>query len=100
MSLAAIRRSWSAYYRTLFPDDRDFPPKKWMVDVAGYMFERGYDQEATRCVLRFATHDGSVQDCPDLAFCDFDRDHVESLLPPAPESEWARTDGYTWKLSN
>jgi hypothetical protein len=90
-------RSWSRFHGALFPDVT-MPGQRWEVDVAGYLFEKGYHIESTRLVLAHAREHGSVTCCPELAFSERDRDAVEARLPECPAAEWARYGDDVWSI--
>jgi hypothetical protein len=90
-------RSWTRVYNLLFPDPT-FPPRKWELDVAGYLFERRYHVTSIQDVLAHVDTYGSIECCIQLAFDARDRAKVESLLPDAHESAWARHDEFVWAI--
>ncbi len=92
-----LRHSWSEFYRNCFPDPTQ-PPKQWELDVAGFLWERGYAKCEALCVLDHAGRHGSVDCCPVL-IDPFDRAEVERKLPDCPDGEWERGEmSGNWSL--
>jgi hypothetical protein len=88
-----LARSWSALHNALFPTADDFPPRTWQVNVAGFLFERGYDPQSIRLVLDHGREHGSFECLAELSFCEHDREVCEGLLPWAPDADWSRLSG-------
>lgn len=93
------QRSWSEFHNTLFPDPT-FPPRPYEIDIAGYLYERGYHVTSTRAVLMWAEDFGTVEGCRELMFDDNDSRHVESLIPEQPVGNWSRPEyAGTWTVA-
>ena len=92
--------SWTRFHAAVFGGDPTMPPKAWEINVAGFLFERGYCAASTAEALIHGSDFGSVECCRPLSFDDRDRAAVESMLPEALMSEWLRADdGRSIKLA-
>jgi hypothetical protein len=80
----------------IFPGDDPVP--SWELDVADYLYWRGYHAESIRTILDVARAKGSVECCDPLRFDARDRSIVEQLLPDAPAAEWEAHAG-NWEMT-
>lgn len=95
---------------TLFLDDRArrlrtldvfpafVPTPSWELDVADYLYWRGYQPSSIMNVLIHAREAGSVECSDELRFDARDRFAVEKLLPDAPAADWEAHAG-AWEMT-
>jgi hypothetical protein len=74
----------------------DFPAKVWHLNVARYLYGRGYHPASIKIVIDHSELHGSVECCSELVFDDRDRASVERLLPESSEESWSHYSQCTW----